>query len=50
MSQLNLFSILDEDKTFSAICDKLGVENNTPAWPDKFGDAMLSVISLQLLM
>lgn len=40
MSRLNLFSILDEGKTFSAICDKLGVENNTPAWPDKFGDAL----------
>lgn len=40
MQQMSLFSIYDSDKTFSAICDSLGCENNTPAWPDKFGKAV----------
>lgn len=40
MQQLNLFSMLNQPKTFSAICDSLGCENNTPAWTDKFGTAI----------
>ena len=40
MQQMSLFSINDTDKTFSAMCDKLGCENNTPAWPDYFGAAI----------
>lgn len=37
MSRLNLFSLQDAKKTFNVICDSLNVENNTPAWPDRFG-------------
>ena len=37
---MSMFSMLDSTKTFSAICDCLGVENNTPAWPDQFGSAI----------
>ena len=40
MTQLSLFSMQDSEKFFSVVCDRLGVENNTPAWPDKFGDAI----------
>lgn len=40
MTQLSLFSIQDNEKNFSVACDSLGVENNTPAWPDKFGNAI----------
>lgn len=37
---MNLFSMQDLDRTFSSICDKLSIENNTPGWPDRFGDAI----------
>ena len=37
MQQMSLFSVLDKGKKFSEICDILGCENNTPAWPDRFG-------------
>ena len=40
MQQMNVFSVMDQDKTFSAICDSLECENNSPAWPDKFGAAL----------
>lgn len=40
MQQLNLFSVLDKGKAFSEICDILGCESNTPAWPDRFGIAI----------
>lgn len=40
MNQLSLFSMQDSEKIFSTICDSLGVENNAPAWPDKFGYAI----------
>ncbi len=43
MQQMNMFSMIDmigQDKSFSAICDSLGCENNSPAWPDKFGAAI----------
>ena len=40
MTQLSLFSMQDNEKNFSVVCDSLGVENNTPAWPDKFGNAI----------
>ena len=31
---------IDMSQSFSAICDLLGCENNTPAWPDRFGEAI----------
>ncbi len=40
MQQMNVFSVMNQDKPFSAICDSLGCENNSPAWPDKFGAAI----------
>ena len=40
MRQMDLFSVTDQNKTFDAICDSLGLENNSPAWPDKFGSAI----------
>ena len=40
MQQMNVFSVMDQDKTFSAICDSLECENNSPAWSDKFGAAL----------
>lgn len=40
MGQLKLLSMKDEGKTINTICDRLGVENNTPAWPDRFGTAV----------
>ncbi len=38
--QMTLFSMADQDKTFNALCDSLGCENNTPGWPDQFGRAI----------
>jgi len=40
MTQLSLFSMQDKEKSFSVVCDSLEIENNTPAWPDKFGNAV----------
>lgn len=42
MRQLPLFPFpgSDADKTIGAVCDRLGVENNTPGWPDRFGAAI----------
>lgn len=40
MKQMDIFSIQDKDKNFGNICDSLGCENNSPAWPDKFGEAL----------
>ena len=40
MRQMTLFSMADQDKTFNALCDSLGCENNTPGWPDQFGRAI----------
>ena len=40
MQQMNLFSVSEKGKLFSEICDFLGCENNTPAWPDRFGIAI----------
>lgn len=40
MNQMDLFSMQEQGKRFSAICDTLGVEDNTPAWPDRFGAAL----------
>lgn len=37
MEQMSLFSVQNAGKTFNEICDSLGCENNTPAWPDRFG-------------
>lgn len=42
MQLMNIFSIADTQKTFDAICDSLGCENNTPAWPDQFGASIRS--------
>lgn len=40
MEQITLTSIQDRKKSFKAICDHIGVRNNTPAWPDEFGRAI----------
>ncbi len=40
MHQMTLFSMMDQGKTFSALCDSIGCENNVPAWPDAFGKAI----------
>ena len=40
MEQLTLFSRVDCDKTFNAMCDAIGCEGNAPAWPDRFGNAI----------
>ena len=40
MQQMTLFSMMDQGKTFSALCDSIGCENNVPAWPDAFGKAI----------
>lgn len=45
MTQLSLFSMQDNEKNFNVACDSLGVENNTPAWPDAFGNAIRKWIS-----
>lgn len=37
---MNLYSMVDLDKTFSTVCDSIGCENNSPAWPDAFGKAI----------
>ena len=40
MEQLTLFSNNEQEKTFRAICEAVGCEANTPAWPDRFGIAI----------
>ncbi len=45
MKQLSLFPQDDYDKSFNAICDALGCENNVPAWPDQFGFAVKQWLS-----
>lgn len=40
MEQLSIFAYNSKQQTFSDICDKLGCENNSPAWPDYFGRAI----------
>ena len=40
MQQMKLFPMIDRGKTFSALCDSIGCENNVPAWPDNFGKAI----------
>ncbi len=40
MKQLSLFAMGKEKNTFSDICDRLGCDNNIPAWPDFFGRAI----------
>lgn len=40
MNQMSIFNLGKEDSTFNKICDGLGCENNTPAWPDKFGECI----------
>lgn len=42
MHKMNNFSNADTHKTFDVICDSLGCENNTPAWPDQFGASIRS--------
>ena len=42
---MTLFPMQDKDKTFNALCDCIGCENNTPAWPDKFGKAIRTWLS-----
>lgn len=45
MEQMTLFSISDQGKTFNALCDCIGCENNIPAWPDNFGKAISKWLS-----
>lgn len=41
MNQMHLFDYINTDRSdFNSICDSLGVENNTPAWPDRFGESI----------
>lgn len=40
MIQMNLFTLSSKLETFDDICDSLGCENNIPAWPDMFGNAV----------
>lgn len=40
MQQMTPYSKTDRSKTFSSVCDSIGCENNTPAWPDLFGKAI----------
>lgn len=40
VQQMTLYSMMDQGKTFSSVCDSIGCENNTPAWPDQFGKAV----------
>lgn len=40
MQQMSLYSMIDQGKTFSSVCDSVGCENNSPAWPDEFGKAV----------
>ena len=45
MQQTSLFSALDQRRAFRSICDSIGCENNTPAWPDRFGAAIRSFLA-----
>lgn len=45
MQQMTFYSMMDQGNTFSSICDSIGCENNTPAWPDKFGKAVRNWLS-----
>ena len=45
MEQLSLFTLEKKKSTFSNICDKLGCDNNIPAWPDFFGRAIKNYLS-----
>lgn len=45
MEQLSLFTIGGEKSTFSDICDRLSCDNNIPAWPDLFGEAIKEYLS-----
>ncbi len=40
MNERTEFGIFDREKTFGAICKSIGCEDNAPAWPDSFGEAM----------
>lgn len=45
MEQLTLFAKDNYNKTYSAICDAVGCERNTAAWPDQFGRAINTWLS-----
>lgn len=40
MEQITLFSADERDRTFRAVCGRLGCEGTGPGWPDRFGDAV----------
>ena len=40
MEQMSIFSINPIGSAFNSICDSIGCDCNSPAWPDKFGDAL----------
>ncbi len=40
MEQLSLFANEGYGKSFRSICDALGCEGDSPAWPDRFGHAI----------
>lgn len=42
--QLSIFTISRNGNTISEICDSLQCESNTPAWCDRFGDALRNYI------
>ena len=44
MEQLSLFAMKGSGAVFNDICDKLGCENNIPAWPDHFGKAIAAYL------
>lgn len=38
--QMSLLPMLNHESSFSSICNIIGCENNSPAWPDQFGKAI----------
>lgn len=45
MRQMTLYTMMDQGRTFGSVCDSMGCEDNTPAWPDKFGKAVSGWLS-----
>lgn len=38
--QMSFLPCLNQENGFNSICDKIGCENDCPAWPDQFGSAI----------
>lgn len=45
MQQMTFYSMMGQGKAFSSVCDSIGCEINTPAWPDKFGKTIRKWLS-----